>query len=70
MSEVSDLRARLERSQAHVLGLQAEIITLEGEIARLEAEDLQPLVDRLLAQIATIKELVARLVQDIENLDA
>jgi chromosome segregation ATPase len=47
--------------------LQTEIDTLEVEINRLEAEDLQPLVDRLLSQIVRMKELVASMAAEIED---
>jgi chromosome segregation ATPase len=51
-------RQHIEELQVRRDALLKEVEGLEAVVARLEAEDLQPLVDRLRAQIAAIKEQV------------
>jgi prefoldin subunit 5 len=63
-------KARIDVLEVSRQSLQAEITALETEVDRLEAEDLRPLVDRLMAQIATIKKLVASMASEIEDLNA
>lgn len=57
--------AALERRRDELLG---EVDVLEAEVARLEAEGLQPVVDRLRAQIETIKKLVVAMASTIDEL--
>lgn len=62
-SEVSQLQTKLAASLKRRDALLAEVDALEAEVARLEAEDLQPLVDRLRAQIASIKKLALEMLE-------
>jgi len=68
MTEAESYQNHIRVLEARRDVLEAEVDALEEVVARLEAEGLKPLVDRLRAQIGSIKKLVVAMAIAIDEL--
>ena len=66
--DVETYKEHIAALEARRDALEAEVDALEDVVARLEAEGLRPLVDRLRAQIGSIKKLVVAMAVAIDEL--